>query len=139
MRILVDTNIILDYILEREPYSKDAAVIFELCTENDIDGCIAAHSVPNLHFILRKYMTMEQRKVFLLRICKLFLVIGIDGDNLVSALENDDFSDYEDCLQAECAKDCNADYIVTRNAKDFGGSAVPVIEPPDFLKMIKQG
>jgi hypothetical protein len=106
---------------------------------DDIEGCIAAHSVPNLHFILRKHMTMEQRKIFLLRICKMFFVIGVDADNLKAALENDDFKDFEDCLQAVCANDYGAEYIVTRNPKDFAASAVPVIEPSEFIKKIIEG
>ena len=64
----------------------------------------------------------------------MFTVVGIDAEKLTSALQNDDFTDFEDCLQVECAKDFEADYIVTRNIKDFHGSTVHVIEPLSLIK-----
>jgi predicted nucleic acid-binding protein len=138
MRILFDTDVIMDYIQKREPFSEEAERAICFCVENKIQSCIAAHTIPNIHYILRKHLTKEQRKTTLLRICRMFYIVGIDGDKLVSALENDDFDDYEDCLQAECAKDFGADYIITRNTKDYSGSAVPAIEPPEFLKLVEQ-
>jgi hypothetical protein len=126
----------MDYIQRREAFSEEAETVISYCVENNIQSFIAAHTIPNLHYILRKHLTKEERKITLLRICRMFLVVGIDGSKLVSALQNDDFDDYEDCLQAECAKYCGADFIITRNKKDFGGSAVPVLDPPEFIEKI---
>ena len=64
----------------------------------------------------------------------MFTVVGIGSDKLISALLNMDFTDFEDCLQVECAKDFETNYIVTRNTKDFQGSAVPVMEPSEFIE-----
>jgi len=136
MRVLIDTNIIMDYIVKRDTFSDAAEKVITLCMENDVQACIAAHTVPNLHYILRKYLTNEQRKDILLKICRMFTVIGIDAVKLVSALQDDNFYDFEDCLQVECAKDFGADFIVTRNAKDFQGSAVPVTEPLNFISIM---
>ena len=61
--------------------------------------------------------------------CRFLAVAGLDKELLVSALENESFTDVEDCLQAECAKEFGADYIVTRNVKDFTGSSIPAITP----------
>ena len=61
-------------------------------------------------------------------------VEGIDSFKILSALDNEDFSDFEDCLQEECAVAISADYIITRNAKDFALSRVPAILPNEFLK-----
>jgi len=134
MRILIDTNVIMDYIVKRETFSDDAEKVIALCMENGVQACIAAHTVSNLHYILRKHLTNEQRKDILLKICRMFTVIGIDAAKLVSALQDDNFNDFEDCLQVECAKDFGADFIVTRNAKDFQGSNVPVTEPSNFIR-----
>jgi predicted nucleic acid-binding protein len=134
MRILFDTDVLMDFILKRELFSDDAEKVIALCLENDIKGCISAHTVPNLHYILRKHLTTEQRKGILLDICRMFTVVGIDAEKLISALHNDDFIDFEDCLQVECAKDFDADYIITRNIKDFRGASVPVLEPSEFIK-----
>jgi predicted nucleic acid-binding protein len=133
MRILIDTNILIDFIVKRQPFSDDAEKVIDICMSDNFNSCIAAHSIPNIHYILRKHLTKEQRKNILLEICSMFVVVGIDVIKLVSALENDDFSDYEDCLQLECAKEFNTDYIVTRNPSDFNKSSVPAIEPSDFI------
>ena len=136
MRVLLDTNILIDYISMRVPFTDDAQAILELCIEKKIDGCIAAHSVMNAFYILRKELTANERRNVLTRLCNLLTVVGIDKDKLISALSNDDFFDVEDCLQSECAKEFSADYIVTRNVKDFQNSTIPAIPPDEFLKKV---
>ena len=114
----------------------DSNRIIELCTNKQIEGLIAAHSVTNIFYILRHEMSLEERRKILIGFCRLLTVVGIDKEKLISSLENEDFSDVEDCLQTECAKSCGADYIVTRNIKDFQNSAIPAITPNDFLKLV---
>ena len=63
---------------------------------------------------------------------------GIDSFKIISALDNEDFSDFEDCLLEECAVAVSADYIVTRNTKDFASSRVPAILPDEFLERYKE-
>lgn len=137
MRVLIDTNIILDYILNREPYDKYARRIVEACKEKRISGCIAAHSIPNIFYILRKVYTIEERREILLALCQLFDVEGIDADKIQNALKNNNFSDFEDCLQMECAKKYHADYIVTRNTADFAASNIPCIESEQMCGLLK--
>ncbi len=136
MRVLLDTNVILDQISLRQPFFNDSHRIIELCTNKKIEGFVAAHSVTNIFYILRHEMSLEERRSVLIGFCKLLTVVGIDKEKLIASLENEYFSDVEDCLQTECAKSCGADYIVTRNVKDFQSSAVPAILPDEFLKLI---
>ena len=68
--------------------------------------------------------------------CKIFEVAGIDVNTILVALENEDFDDFEDCLQMRCAVNTNAQYIVTRNPSDFTSSIVPVVSPKEFVTMI---
>ena len=138
MRILFDTNIILDFLGKREPYSKNASALLRLCDIGVIIGCIAAHTVPDVFYILRKQYTADIRRNILIDLCDILHVVGIDSQILLSALRNDAFSDFEDCLQDECAKEFGADYIVTRNPKDFLTSKVPTIESADLLKLLSQ-
>ena len=139
MRILFDTNVIMDFLIKREPYTGYAERAIAICMGNsDIQAGIAAHSVPNLFYILRKHLTIEQRRSILLEVCRMFVVVGVDADKLISALQNYDFMDFEDCLQAECAMHFEADYIVTRNTKDFSNSKVPVLEPSEFVEKFTQ-
>lgn len=136
LRILVDTNILLDYVLCREPYSQSARNIIFACKQKQVEGCIAAHSIPNMFFILRKAFSVEERRSLLQNLCELFEVEGIDKTKILEALADEDFSDFEDCLQMKCAVAFRADYIVTRNGDDFKGSRIPCIEPDEFCKMI---
>lgn len=136
MRILVDTNVLLDYLLCREPYESAAREIIIACEQGKIYGCIAAHTVSNMFFILRKGYSVKERKSILQSLCELFEVESIDKDKIISALTDESFSDFEDCLQKECALAFNADYIVTRNIDDFKGSKIPCIEPERFCEII---
>lgn len=134
-KILIDTNVLIDYLLEREPFFADAKELILSCAEGNTKGCIAAHSIPNMFFILRKDYNSKERREILSNLCSLFDVEGIDKDKLLAGLSNEDFSDFEDCLQMECAKSYGADYIVTRNVSDYATSEVKAIEPKDYLKI----
>ena len=135
MKILIDTNVLVDFFLRREPFLADAVQIFELCQKDIVEGVIAAHSIVNMAYILRKTFTLDELKKIFLRLCKLFKVEAIDVEKIIRAIEDKDFTDFEDCLQLQCAIDFNADYIVTRNVADFKSSKIPAITPQDFLKL----
>ena len=134
-KILIDTNVLLDYLLEREPFFEDAKGIMVACTEGKAKGCIAAHSIPNMFFILRKDYNAKERREVLSNLCSIFDVEGIDKAKLLFGLANEHFTDFEDCLQMECAKSYGADYIVTRNVADYSASEVKAIEPKDYMKL----
>ena len=78
-------------------------------------------------------MTTEERREILFNLCEIFDVEGIDKIKLLSGLVNDNFSDFEDCLQMECAKSYGAEYIVTRNVSDYSVSNIKAIKPSDYL------
>ncbi len=134
-KILIDTNVLIDYLLEREPFFTDAKEVMLSCADGKVKGCIAAHSIPNMFFILRKDYSAKERREVLSNLCSIFDVEGIDKAKLLAGLSNEDFSDFEDCLQMECAKSYGADYIVTRNVSDYATSEVKAIEPKDYLKL----
>ena len=75
------------------------------------------------------------RREVLFNLCSIFDVEGIDKSKILSGLANEDFTDFEDCLQMECAKSYAADYIVTRNVADYLISEVKAIEPKEYLKL----
>lgn len=108
--------------------------LFYHVKEKKIQGCIAAHSISNMFFILRKEFSVEERKVILTDLCLLFTVEGIDRFKLLSALKNEDF---KDCLQMECAKSFQADYIVTRNIDDFKNCQIACITPDKFCILLE--
>lgn len=134
-KILIDTNILLDYLLTREPFYEDAKKVILTCTEGETKGCIAAHSISNMFYILRKDYDTKERREILSNLCTIFDVEGIDKAKLLSGLHNENFPDFEDCLQMECAKAYNAEYIVTRNIDDYRSSEIKVILPKEYLKL----
>ena len=125
MVILVDTNIIIDALANREPYADDAKRIMEKCAAREITGILAAHSIPNLFYILKN-------------LCEIFQISDLNEKKIVAALENNAFSDFEDGLQEECAVEAMADYIVTRNPADFKHSRVKVILPDKLLRELEK-
>ena len=138
MRVLIDTNVLLDVLMGRQPYFDISDSILKLCSDKKIEGYIAAHSITNMYYILRKYMPEDVRRKALLDICRILKVEGIDSVKIISALQKEDFVDMEDCLQEECAVEVMADYIVTRNIEDYKKSRVKVIEPGEFIKLLRE-
>lgn len=132
--VLIDTNIFIDVLQDRIPFTDNSQAVIGLVTQKKIKGAVAAHSITNLWYILRKTYSDEERRNYLLSLFELFDVVSIDKNRLVAALENSNFKDFEDCLQDECACAINADYIITRDAKDFESSMVKALTPEEFLE-----
>lgn len=133
MTILLDTNIILDYIAER-PFSKsETKLIFEMIFSRKINGIIAAHSITNLWYILRKTCTAPERREIINTLLECFEIAEINKTIIQNAINRNNFSDFEDCLQDECAKTYKADYIITRDKDDFTTSLIPTLFPTEFL------
>lgn len=135
MVVLIDTNIILDFLLTREPAYKAAFDIILKCANKEIKGYIAFHSISILWYILRK-VPEEKRRNYLIDICSLLQVTATSHNEIIKAINMIEFKDFEDCLQDRCAKNVSADYIITRNTLDFTYSEVPAILPEDFLKIL---
>lgn len=134
--VLIDTNIFIDVLQDRIPFTDNSQAVIGLVTQKKIKGAVAAHSITNLWYILRKTHSDEERRNYILSLFEIFDVISIDKNRLVVALENSNFKDFEDCLQDECACAINADCIITRNVKDFESSMVKVLSPEEFLEKL---
>ena len=135
MVVLIDTNILLDYILKREPFYEDAKKVMEICSSDMADGCIALHTVTTVWYLLRK-LPEETKRAALKAVCELLQVVSTSHDEVLNAIESADFKDFEDCIQSKCAKSVNAEYIITRNVSDFEFSEIPAITPEEFLSSI---
>ena len=136
MKILVDTNIILDVLLKREPHNRAAQVIMTKCAEREITGYLAAHSILNIFYVLRKEYSQAERRKFIRNLCEIFRISDLNAEKIMLAIDNEQFSDFEDCLQEECAVAETVDYIVSRNLADFKQSRVKVVEPDEFMKLL---
>ena len=120
----------------RLPYYDASKSVLESCVSGNITGYIALHSISNIFYILRKRYSTTDRRKLLLDILNLLRIAGADHESVINALQREDFSDFEDCLQDECAKQIHADYIVTRNTTDFSVSDIPAITPESLSKIL---
>jgi len=131
--LLIDTNVVLDWILQREPFRTDSEKIINLCIQGEVQGYLACHTILNMFYILRKERSIAERKEILLMLCNNLNIIGINNKMLISVLCSDDLRDIEDDMQIQCAVDNNLDYIVTRDISDFKKSSVQILSPKEFL------
>ena len=137
MAVLIDTNIVLDWLLEREPFLKNAKEILEPCICGKVQGYLASHTILNIFYITRKHKSVAERKEILLMLCEKFNIIGINKEMITASLKNNAWDDLEDGLQIQCAIVESLDYIVTRDPKGFESSEVEVHSPESFIKLLK--
>mgnify|MGYP000755270109 FL=1 len=135
MKVLIDTNIILDVLCKRPNFYEDSAKIFKLCEVKKISGVISALSIPNIMYILRKELDADKTREILDSLMLIFSVADLKADDLKKAADMR-FKDYEDAIQSACAARIKANYIVTRNIKDFSESKVTAIKPAELLDRI---
>ena len=135
MKVLIDTNIILDVLCKRPDFYKDSAKVFKLCEVKRISGVISALSIPNIMYILRKELDSEKTKEILDNLSLIFSIADLKADDLKKAADME-FKDYEDAAQSACAARIKANYIITRNIGDFTMSKVAAIKPIELLERI---
>lgn len=135
MKVLVDTNVILDVLCNRKEFVADSLRVFQCCEAQHITGYISALSIPNIVYIMRKELDPERIKEILHTLTMVFSVVELRESDLLKAAELP-FDDYEDAIQSVCAARVRADYIVTRNGKDFENSSVPPVIPRELLLQI---
>lgn len=145
MKVFLDTNILLDLLLERDGY-EHSAKLFELQDDGMIQLCVSLLTMVNLAYVYKKTVGQDMAIVNLKYLSTLVEVLPMDGRQLQEALLLKG-RDFEDILQATCAADAGCDYIITRNDKDFKISKgltkqrpLPdVLQPLAFLELLEAG
>ncbi|GHV79850.1 DNA-binding protein [Spirochaetia bacterium] len=138
MRLLLDTNIIVDIISEREGYAESLQLL-RYCETKFAEGFVSVISIMDVMYILRKHKPREAGRPSLREAMQIMLIIlntAVIQKSDISGAFTGDMDDYEDAVQANCAWRIGADYIVTRNLQDFTASPVPAISPRDALEML---
>ncbi len=138
MNVLIDTNVIVDDFLMREPFYETSHKIIEFCSEHKVEGFLAAHTITNLFYILRKNFSNEKVRELILGLFNTFTVEDIDTSKLIRALLENNFKDFEDRLQIECAIAIDADYIITRDKNDFLDSEILCATPAEFCDSLNK-
>lgn len=135
MKVLIDTNVVLDVLCKREGFYEDAAKIMKYCEVNKITGVISALTVPNIVYIMRKELDAQKTRDVIEKLQLVFTVADLKADDIKKALSMN-FKDFEDALQSACASRIKADYIITRNIRGFVNSKVMAIKPAELLERI---
>ena len=133
MNAMVDTNVILDILGKREPFVQHSSAILMLAAKEKLSASITANTVTDIYYLMKKYpQNPEAIKNALLGLMEVFEVIDVTKVDCIKAFDLP-MKDYEDAVLAHCAKRVKAEYIITRNTKDFTNSPVNAIAPEDFL------
>ena len=133
-RVLIDTDVILDFFFDKKPFSDHAARVLSLCESKEIKGFITSVIISNVYYILRQTSTHEKVIEKLKQLITITEVLTTDKKIVLKAL-NSKFNDFEDALQNYSAIENQCEYIITRNIVDYKNSKLKVVLPEDFIKL----
>ena len=136
MKALIDTCVIIDVLQNREPFCREAQVLFLAVANKSISGCVTAKSLTDVYYLMRRstHNDKKSREILNKLLC-LFMVEDTMGIDCRKAIDSP-ISDFEDALMAETALRIKADCIVTRNKAGFRKSAIAVFEPAELIEKI---
>lgn len=137
MTVLLDTDILIDVGLSREPFFDSSAKVVDLCEKHAINGYIAWHTLSNFYYLISSSSGKAITKRFLSDLLKFIEVSPTGKTNAQKALLMD-VPDFEDALQISAAIECKADFIITRNTKHYKKSQIKAITPEEFIKSINK-
>ena len=132
MRLLIDGNVILDVLQKREPHFEDSAKIWKLCETDQVQGYVSALTFANLVYVMRKELIPEQIEDVLKGLALIFQFTELSVTDMTNAAGMK-WDDFEDAIQAATAERVHAEYIITRNVRDFQKSKVVAFTPTEFL------
>lgn len=135
-KVFVDTNVLLDILLERTPWANDAAVLFSMADRKEIELLCCSLSFSTAIYLMQRFKYTRKEIVSKLSIIKSICTVTTVNEAVIDRMLQSDFNDLEDAIQYYSALAFGAEAIVTRNTKDFAASKIPVVSPHDFC--IKQ-
>lgn len=132
IKVLFDTNIILDIALKRELFFAEAQQLFILIDKRKISGSITASTITDIYYIAKKEKGHNEAITFIKSLVEVVNVIGVDKETIMSALASE-MRDFEDAIQSAAAETHQLDLILTRNKYDFTDTSMKVLTPKEFL------
>ena len=134
MRILIDTNIILDIVQKQEPFFADSYQALRKAIETNVECLISASAATDIFYMLRRaFQSSQKAKERIEQLSQIFAFADVQGADIQTALMRS-MPDFEDAVVDAVAERSGASYILTRNIRDFVGSSVPAVSPAEFLK-----
>lgn len=135
MKVMIDTNVIIDVLLERENFVEESYKVLSMCEEHRISGFVSASSVTDIYYLVKKYThSTELSYKAIGKLLEIVKVCGVTNNDVLTAFQKK-AKDFEDCLVSVCAKSNNCNYIITRNKKDFENFDVEALTPTEFINM----
>ena len=135
MRLLIDANIILDVMQKREVLWKESSFVWKLCETEQAEGFISALTFSNLVYVMRKELDAQQIQDVLKKLQLIFQFADFSAADMEKAAEMK-WNDYEDAIQSATAERIAADFIVTRNVRDYKQSKVIAFTPGELIARI---
>ncbi len=135
MTLLIDANILLDVLMNRKEFVKESAIIWKLCETEQCKGYVSTLTFANMMYIMRKELTSEKIEEVFRKLNLIFEFVDFSSSILEKAVEMK-WKDFEDAIQSATAEQVHADYIITRNVRDFVKSKVMAFTPSELLARI---
>jgi len=135
MVLLIDANIVLDVLMNRQPFVNDASLIWKLCETEQAKGYVSTLTFANMMYIMRKELSPEIIEEVYRKLKLIFEIADFSPAILGKAVEMK-WKDFEDAVQSATAEQIHADYIITRNVRDFTGSKVTAFTPSELMARI---
>ena len=137
MKVLVDTNVILDVLLIQQPFYKDSSIVYKLSESKHISGVLAAVSMTNVFYILRKNGKSHDEAYQELDKLNIIFSMTPVSDTTISTALALRWNDFEDAVQLASAKESNVDFIITRNKADYKAPDIPCMTPTELIAYLR--
>ena len=135
MKILVDSNVVLDKLLNRPDFFAESNTIFRLVEIGQITGYVSASAVTDIYYVARKKLGNTDARKMIKKMLTVFHTATVTGDDIYQALDLE-WSDFEDSVQFVVGAGLSVDCIVTRNVADFASGNIPALTPERFIETV---
>jgi predicted nucleic acid-binding protein len=136
LKIIFDTNIVLDVLLDREPFATSAALLFSKVERGELLGCLCATTVTTIHYLVYKALGIRQARKHVGSLLSLFEIAPVNRAVFEGALQSD-FQDFEDAVIHEASIHAGVEALVTRDVNGFKRTTIPVYSPDELLSILE--
>ncbi len=135
-KVFLDSDVLLDLLLDRTPFSDDIAAIIEVSIDSEVKLCTSPVSITNIHYIIG---SLENKSKADLKTKKLLQIVDMEniGQTVIDRAVSSKFKDFEDSVQNYCAEESGHNIIITRNTKDYKESTLSIFTPKEYLAKIR--
>ncbi|MDR0456760.1 MAG: PIN domain-containing protein [Treponema sp.] len=135
MKVLIDTNVALNKLLNQPGFYDGSEAIFKLAEIGHITGYISASAITDIYYIAGKSLGKTTARETIKKMLRVFQPTDVTGNDIYKALELE-WGDFEDSVQFVVGEGLSVDYIITRNTKDFISGNIPAVTPEQFIEII---